>query len=138
MLKQVPVNIDLKTVQEQNNELEEFELAEVGELTQKDETLYLRYNESNNEAKTTLKIRQDELLLTRQQTNMSLQLKLKNGELLGAKYKTAYGVILLNAKCLAYDFIRKNETSGQLEAKYELYSGEELLGKYKLELQFKA
>ena len=69
---------------------------------------------------------------------MSLQLKLKKGELLGAKYKTAYGVILLNAKCLAYDFIRQSETSGQLEAKYELYSGEELLGKYKLELQFKA
>ena len=33
---------------------------------------------------------------------------------------------------------RRTETSGELKVEYLLYSGEELLGEYKLELQFKA
>lgn len=135
---QVPVEIKLKTVQTQAGEIEKFELFEQGELTRKGETVYLRYTEAKAGAQTILKIKPAELLLTRRQKELALQLNLAEGQQTNAKYKTAYGVIPLAVKCTTYKYEQIAETSGELRVEYLLYSGEELLGEYKLELQFKA
>ena len=67
-----------------------------------------------------------------------MQLNLAEGQQTNAKYKTAYGIIPLAVKCTTYRYEQLAETSGELKVEYLLYSGEELLGEYKLELQFKA
>ena len=87
---QVPVEIKLKTVQTQAGEIEKFELLEQGELTCKGETIYLRYTEAKAGAQTILKIKPAELLLTRRQGQLALQLNLVKGQQTNAKYKTAY------------------------------------------------
>lgn len=76
---QVPVEIKLKTVQTQAGEIEKFELLEQGELTRKGETVYLRYTEAKAGAQTILKIKPVELLLTRRQKELALQLNLAEG-----------------------------------------------------------
>lgn len=77
---QVPVEIKLKTVQTQAGEIEKFELLEQGELTCKGETIYLRYTEAKAGAQTILKIKPAELLLTRRQGQLALQLNLVEGQ----------------------------------------------------------
>ena len=134
---QTPVTVELKTSQLQDDKLEEFELHETGTLTQKNDNLYLRYVESKNQAQTTLKIKADELMLTRRQKELELQLVLRVDEKTNAKYKTVYGTIFLTASCQKYVLEKDGQASGVLKVAYELYSGDDLLGKYKLELQFK-
>ena len=117
---QVPVEIKLKTVQTQAGEIEKFELLEQGELTCKGETIYLRYTEAKAGAQTILKIKPAELLLTRRQGQLALQLNLVEGQQTNAKYKTAYGIISLVAKCTTYKYEPLTETSSELKVEYLL------------------
>ena len=77
-------------------------------------------------------------LISIRQGQLALQLNLVEGQQTNAKYKTAYGIISLVAKCTTYKYEPLTETSSELKVEYLLYSGEALLGEYKLELQFKA
>ena len=85
------MEIKLKRFKLQAGEIEKFELLEQGELTCKGETIYLRYTEAKAGAQTILKIKPAELLLTRRQGQLALQLNLVEGQQTNAKYKTAYG-----------------------------------------------
>lgn len=134
------VTITLKTLQEQAGEVEEYELETNGELFQKGTTLYLRYEEKLEErsVKTTFKIKAGALLLTRRERDLSSNLELRPDQVTTTRYQTQYGALYLEVNCLEYTFERLGKQSGQVKATYELSNGQELLGKYKLRLQFKA
>lgn len=140
VVKAQEVTITLKTIQTQANDVEEYDLETKGELFQKGETLYLRYEEEleGQSVKTTFKIKDEQLLLTRRERALSSSLDLRPGQLTTTRYQTQYGALYLEVNCLKYTFKRVDEKTGQLKATYELSNGQEILGKYKLRLQFKA
>lgn len=134
------VTIILKTIQTQAEDVEEYDLETTGELFQKGATLYLRYEEEieGHSIKTTFKIKDEMLLLTRREHSLSSSLDLRPGQITTTRYQTQYGALYLEVNCLTYTFKRVDEKNGQLKATYELSNGQEILGKYKLRLQFKA
>ncbi|ETA73988.1 YwiB family protein [Ligilactobacillus equi] len=138
-VKSQKVRVHLRTKQVQDGQTTLFNQKFTGELTQKDDKYYLRYIEENEngQAQVILKISAAEVLLTRKQEQLRLQIQLSAGQTLAARYHTAFGKLDLQAQTQKLLIeLDEVETKGVIKADYQLYSGQELLGDYKLRLHF--
>ena len=133
------VRIHLRTRQNQAGDETLFNQKFMGELSRISGKHYLRYEEPNENgvAQVMLKISPEEILLTRKQENLRLQLPLKLGEKSPVRYHTAYGALdlMVETKELLIE-VEATTNQGVIKAEYDLYSGQELLGQYKLRLHF--
>lgn len=113
---------------------ETYELWLTGKLHRKSESIYLQYEEIQDEKKvqTTVKISQNEALILRKgAVNMRLQFKEAGNQ--RGKYESEYGTLEVTTKT---DVLLFEETAhgGKLNLEYDLIIGGQPVGNYKFEL----
>ena len=138
----IPVTIHVVTQNIQDNQIVDYDEVFEGQFFQMGASIYLRYQEiAEQEALVTFKITANgEVQLTRKTDEMNLRLYFVAGKQVNAKYVTPYGVVPVTSRTSKLqaevdDTLRG--IIGQINIDYTLNSGQQLLGRYKIRLQFK-
>ncbi|MDY4065077.1 MAG: DUF1934 domain-containing protein [Ligilactobacillus agilis] len=138
----IPVTIHVVTQNIQDNQVVDYDEVFEGQFFQMGASIYLRYQEiAEQEALVTFKITANgEVQLTRKTDEMNLRLYFVAGKQVNAKYVTPYGVVPVTSRTSKLqaevdDTLRG--IIGQINIDYTLNSGKQLLGRYKIRLQFK-
>lgn len=120
---------------------DEFEFHEDGQLIQmKGGTAYLTYveHQDGQETPVKLKLDSDSIHLTRQgprETNLLF----KADETTVSHYQTEYGIIRLEVITQhLQNGLDLDQRTGDLKIHYQLKNGDQLLGSYRLQLQFES
>jgi len=139
----VPVMIHLETHIKQDEDVSDYRLDVDGQLVQMGSNLYLRYLEPNKETgeqtPVTMKFTPDgEVHLTRK-AEAELRLHFVSGKRVTARYNTPYGIMPIETVTpyLETSFQEK-PFSGNVKIDYLLYANDDLVGNYKIRLQFTA
>ena len=134
----IPVKVDIRTRQIQSGEKNDYSQKFDGRLSIKNQTLYLRYDESS-EARVTFKVCEDDVYLSRKSGQMRLKLHFNENGKFETSYLTPYGAVELRCEtdCCKFEYDRKVQR-GALTIDYRLFTGDEILGEYKIRLQFAA
>ncbi|AUJ29167.1 DUF1934 domain-containing protein [Liquorilactobacillus hordei] len=133
--------ITLQTFTKQDGEISKYDRKFEGQLFQMGNSIYLRYTEDDDKqekAVVTFKINNNGgIQLTRKSKEMRMQLFFENNKRVSATYRTPYGEIpietvtpLLSVNISDFPLV------GTVNIDYFLYSGGNLLGEYKIRLQF--
>lgn len=139
---EVPVHVNVSTQIKQGNELEEFTIETTGNFTVIGDVGYLRYYEKYTDqadALVTLKFKDEQLQLTRRQEDLLLRMIFDKQTRQRANYRI--GANNLSLETLTQDLqinLIASQNSGAVLVDYQLHSGHELLGEYKIRLQFNA
>ena len=138
----IPVTIHVVTQNIQDNQVVDYDEVFEGQFFQMGASIYLRYQETvEQEALVTFKITANgEVQPTRKTDEMNLRLYFVAGKQVNAKYVTPYGVVPVTSRTSKLqaevdDTLRG--IIGQINIDYTLNSGQQLLGRYKIRLQFK-
>ncbi len=134
----IPVRIDVRTRQVQAGEGTDYSQSFEGRLSIKNQTLYLRYDESS-ETRVTFKICEGSVDLSRKSGQMRLKLHFNENGRFETSYLTPYGAVELICRtdCCGFGYDEKAQ-EGSLTVDYRLFTGDEILGEYKIRLQFAA
>ncbi|BDZ29930.1 DUF1934 domain-containing protein [Lactiplantibacillus sp. WILCCON 0030] len=139
----VPVAIHLETQATQDGDTANYALDVDGQLVQMGDAFYLRYKEVSDATTepipVTIKLAANgDVVLTRSAENR-LRLHFSNGKRIQARYRTPMGVLPVETVTPMLQVrLRERPFSGAVNIDYELYAGEQLIGQYKLRLQFTA
>ena len=139
----VPVAIHLETQARQDDDTANYALDVDGQLVQMGDAFYLRYKEVNDDAPepipVTIKLAANgDVVLTRSAENR-LRLHFSNGKRVRTHYQTPMGMLPVETVTpMLRVRLRERPFSGEVNVDYDLYAGEQLLGNYKLRLQFTA
>lgn len=137
----IPVKVHLTTSMEIDGNQDHFEFAEDGELIHlTDNHHFLRYVEHQQGQATPVQIaiNGDQVRLTRKGPRQTKLLFVENGETI-SKYQTEYGMIPLHVVCdQLMQEINQEENRGQLEVHYRLKNNGQVLGTYRIKLQFES
>lgn len=141
MVEQQVVQVEIATLIRQGDQQEEFAFQEPGQLVQMaNQKRYLRYVERQNEIETPVQFRfdQEQVILSRQGQLKSMMV-FDQQQATITKYPTAYGLIDLTIQTqdLKVD-INWPQAQGSVLIKYQLLNQGQLLGNYRIKLQFKA
>lgn len=141
MVEQQAVQVEIATLIRQGDQQEEFAFQEPGQLVQMaNQKRYLRYVERQNEIETPVQFRfdQEQVILSRQGQLKSMMV-FDQQQATISKYPTAYGLIDLTIQTqdLKVD-INWPQGHGSVLIKYQLLNQGQLLGNYRIKLQFKA
>ena len=131
-----PIKITIKTLQQQDGQLNKYQQEFSGRLAKVKENTYLRYEEDQNLI-VTFKVDEKGIWLTRNGLQMKLRLYFDEAKHYETNYQTPFGAIKLTCQTQKVLFEEEN-AKGQLAVDYQLFSGEELLGEYNIRLQFEA
>jgi uncharacterized beta-barrel protein YwiB (DUF1934 family) len=138
--KRVPVKDRLRTVISQDGQQEQFNFQEVGEFIELNGKHYLRYQEHQNGQVTPVQFRLDEeeVHLHRQgATETRLVFDRERPTI--SRYQTEYGALTLRVVTSQLERqVDPLAPAGRLVAAYQLRAGDQLIGSYRLELQFTA
>lgn len=138
----IPVMIHVVTQNIQDNQVVDYDEVFEGQFFQMGASIYLRYQETaDQEALVTFKITANgEVQLTRKTDEMNLRLYFVAGKQVNAKYVTPYGVVPVTSRTSKLQAEVDNTLRGiigQINIDYTLNSEQQLLGRYKIRLQFK-
>ncbi|MDN6354526.1 MAG: DUF1934 domain-containing protein [Lactiplantibacillus plantarum] len=139
----VPVAIHLETQARQDDDTANYALDVDGQLVQMGDAFYLRYKEVNDDAPepipVTIKLAANgDVVLTRSAEHR-LRLHFSNGKRVRAHNQTPMGMLPVETVTpMLLVRLRERPFSGEVNVDYDLYAGEQLLGNYKLRLQFTA
>ncbi|MFC6275469.1 DUF1934 domain-containing protein [Levilactobacillus tangyuanensis] len=139
----VPVAIHLETHIKQHDDVSDYRLDVDGQLVQMGTNLYLRYLEPDEETgdKTPVTMKftpEGEVHLTRA-AEAELRLHFVSGKRVTARYNTPYGTMPIETVTpLLETKFEERPFRGNVKIDYLLYAGEELVGNYKIRLQFTA
>lgn len=140
MVPHTAIQVQLTTKIDQEGVIETHQFTETGELTQKGTTLYLCYQEHQGEqpaVPVTFKLQTDQLLLTRGTTELRSQLLFQEQQTTTGQYQTVYGNLALTTQTTKFQVeLDLPHLTGQIAVDYQLFSGDNLLGKYELRLIF--
>ncbi|UQS87064.1 DUF1934 domain-containing protein [Nicoliella spurrieriana] len=135
--------IHLETRVSQEGEHSDFLFDVEGQLARVGKSFYLRYQEDDPQTGTKIPVTfklddNGEVRLTRAAANR-LQVRFAEGRKFTDRYHTPYGLMNMEAETtkLAYQYQDK-PARGNLRVEYRLFSGANLLGDYKIRLQFSA
>ncbi|MCK8625124.1 DUF1934 domain-containing protein [Apilactobacillus xinyiensis] len=134
------VRISLKTQIEQNNEVNDFNFDVIGSIVQIEDSLYIRYNENNDvTVPVTIKIpgNDQDVQLTRKAAGTHTKLFFNKNKVIPTKYETPYGKIDIRVFTSKLEFTDKKEY-GNLSIDYIISDHQDILGRYKIRLQFTA
>lgn len=136
----IPVQVQLTTRIDQDGTVEEHQFQETGELIQKGDTVYLRYQEHQADQSlvpVTFKIQTDQLLLTRGSAELRSQLQFQAQQTTTGQYQTPYGNLAMTTQTSDYQVrLDLPHLTGSVAVDYQLFNGANLLGKYELRLIF--
>ncbi len=137
----IPISVKLSTKISQENHHQRFLHESIGQAVQVGENWYIRYEEEGDTSHPTtvmIKLTGDgSVHLTRngiQKTKLIFHPK----HITQSHYQTPYGMMTLvnQTHQLTVNFAEE-PLQGQVEIYYELFSGEESIGKYQIHLEFK-
>lgn len=137
------IAIHLETFIEQEGEKNHLVFDEPGQVFQMGNSIYLRYQEvdekSGQKIPVTMKIDgEGTVLLTRAAEN-EMRLRFASGKRIEARYRTPYGLFPIETVTPLLDVQLQNEPlAGQVNIDYQLLAGKQLIGNYKIRLQFTA
>ncbi|HIW71394.1 MAG TPA: DUF1934 domain-containing protein [Candidatus Levilactobacillus faecigallinarum] len=139
----VPVAIHLETHIKQDDDVSDYRLDVDGQLVQMGDNLYLRYLEPNQETHeqtpVTMKFTPNGGVHLTRNGDTELRLHFISGKRITARYRTPYGVMPIETVTpLLETNFQERPFSGHVKIDYLLYAGEELVGNYKIRLQFTA
>lgn len=138
--QKVPVKVQLTTVMTQDGQQEHFDFAESGEFINLNGKYYLRYLEHQNGVITPVQFRLDEgAVRLHRQGATETRLKFDLSQPTVTHYRTEYGMIQL--RVLTSELTTSLDPlipAGRLAVAYELHAGGQLIGSYRLQLQFSA
>ncbi|MHA8110648.1 YwiB family protein [Lactobacillaceae bacterium Melli_B4] len=135
------MHLETKVSQEEDHS--DFVYDVDGQLARVGNLFYLRYQEEDpqtgKKVPVTFKFDDNgEVRLTRAAENR-LQVRFAQGKKMTARYHTPYGAMKMDAETLMLGYQYQDDPArGQLQVDYRLYSGADLLGDYKIRLQFSA
>lgn len=138
----VPVSIKLATKVTQQQETQDFYFDLTGQLVTIGDTLYIRYQEVQEDGQkipVTIKIMPDGGVQLTRSGEMRMRLKFVYREMINTSYNTPYGTMLFSTytKNLRVS-LKDRPTSGKLLIEYDLYMADEQIGNYQINLDFTA
>ncbi|GEP19647.1 DUF1934 domain-containing protein [Pediococcus argentinicus] len=139
----VPVEIHLETFIDQEGEQTHLVFDEPGQLFKMGESIYLRYQEVDEESQksipVTLKIEGNGNVQLTRDGDAKVKLRFADGKRIEARYRTPYGMFPVETVTPMLDVrLRDRPFAGMVNINYQLFAGEQLLGNYKIRLQFTA
>lgn len=136
--KITPVQVQLTTVIEQDGQREQFTFNEAGNFVELNGKYYLRYLEHQNGQTTSVQFRLDDHIHLHRSGELTTLLNFDLNKPLPTRYRTQYGVISLEVRTSR---LEKELTpaipAGQLAVDYSLAAAGQVVGSYRLRLQFK-
>lgn len=135
----ITVNVKIKTHIRQDDKTEDFYFDEVGQLFKMGETIYIRYQENSNEGviPVTMKLVSDKTIQLRRHAKNDLRMVFDTKRQQTTKYKTPAGLFDITTQTNFLDFKYELEpTKGNVAIDYLLITGGEVVGEYKIRLQF--
>ena len=136
------VSIQLKTIVNQENEKKEFFFDLIGQIVKIGDTLYIRYKEElegERPTSVTIKVEPDGKIQLIRAGELRMRLKFAYQERLETTYKTPYGLFQITTFTKNLRFSLKDQpVSGTILIDYDLFSQNEKIGEYHLELEFTA
>ncbi|AXR44025.1 DUF1934 family protein [Pediococcus pentosaceus] len=139
----IPIEIHLETFIEQEGEKTHLAFDEPGQIFQMGDSLYLRYQEKNEEtgkkSPVTMKIDGDGNVLLTRSSESEMRLRFANGKRIEARYRTPYGLFPIETVTPFLEIeLQEGPLAGRVNIDYQLFAGEQLIGNYKIRLQFTA
>lgn len=136
------VSIQLKTIVNQEDDKKEFFFDLDGQIVKIGDTLYIRYKEEledGNPTSVTIKVEPDGKIQLIRAGELRMRLKFGYQERLETTYKTPYGLFQITTFTKNLRFSLKDQpVSGSILIDYDLFSQNEKIGEYHLELEFTA
>ena len=138
----LPVSIKLATKVTQHQTTEDFYFELAGQLVTIGDTLYIRYQEVQEDGQkipVTIKIMPDGAVQLTRSGDMRMRLKFVYREMVNTSYNTPYGTLLFSTytKNLRVS-LKDRPASGKLVIEYDLYMADEQIGNYQINLDFTA
>lgn len=136
---QIPIKIKVKTIIQNDGDLQTYELTTFGRYYKKDYSMFLQYEEHQEEGivKTIVKFSNEEALILRSGA-IKMRLPFKNGTELVGSYETPFGKLgtITNTKKL--QLITKNEPYlvGSVDITYDFYIQDSKAGTYEMMITF--
>ncbi|WP_283621749.1 DUF1934 domain-containing protein [Limosilactobacillus avium] len=129
----------MTTTIRQDGQQENFTFSEDGNFVELNGKYYLRYVEHQNGQATPVQFRLDDQVHLHREGAMRTQLEFDQEKETVTRYRTEYGVIRLGVvtKRLEKD-LDLDVPMGHLNVDYVLKTGDQEVGNYQLQLQFKA
>ncbi|MEQ7214946.1 DUF1934 domain-containing protein [Enterococcus asini] len=138
----LPVSIKLATKVTQQQTTEDFYFELAGQLVTIGDTLYIRYQEVQEDGQkipVTIKIMPDGAVQLTRSGDMRMRLKFIYREMVNTSYNTPYGTMLFSTytKNLRVS-LKDRPASGKIMIEYDLYMADEQIGNYQINLDFTA
>lgn len=138
----LPVSIKLATKVTQQQTTEDFYFELAGQLVTIGDTLYIRYQEVQEDGQkipVTIKIMPDGAVQLTRSGDMRMRLKFIYREMVNTSYNTPYGTMLFSTytKNLRVS-LKDRPASGEIVIEYDLYMADEQIGNYQINLDFTA
>ena len=138
----LPVSIKLATKVTQQQATEDFYFELAGQLVTIGDTLYIRYQEVQEDGQkitVTIKIMPDGAVQLTRSGDMRIRLKFIYREMVNTSYNTPYGTMLFSTytKNLRVS-LKDRPASGKIVIEYDLYMADEQIGNYQINLDFTA
>lgn len=131
------VRINVESSQDDGSDQEQITTQSNGQLYQKSGTYYLKYEETAEGlegVKTTIKIKEEEVTLIRQGNVRTIQ-SFAPGKRTDFDYKTPYGTLNLALEVEEFN-LNINETDGEIQLEYAVYSEEGLVSNNQLAIKY--
>ncbi|MCM0599603.1 DUF1934 domain-containing protein [Periweissella fabalis] len=135
----IPVKVEIKTHIEQDGKAESFSFNETGQYFKMGDTVYIRYQETNPIGKipVTMKLAGDGTAQIRRHASSDLRLVFNPNEPVTTKYSTPAGLMDITTRTKMVNFTYQDAPlNGGAQIDYELITGEEVVGQYKIRLHF--
>lgn len=138
----LPVSIKMATKVTQQQTTQDFYFELAGQLVTIGDTLYIRYQEVQEDGQkvpVTIKIMPDGAVQLTRSGEMRMRLKFVYREMVNTSYNTPYGTMLFSTytKNLRVS-LKDRPASGKLLIEYDLYMADEQIGNYQIDLEFTA
>lgn len=135
----IPVKVKIQTHIEQDGKSESFSFNEDGQLFKMGSTVYIRYQETNplGTIPVTMKLAGDGTVQLRRHASSDLRLVFDIKKQILTKYRTPAGLIDITTDTKMVNFkYSELPLNGDVAIDYALIAGEEVVGQYKIRLQF--
>ncbi|WP_233569834.1 DUF1934 domain-containing protein [Falsibacillus albus] len=138
--EQIPIKIELTTKIQHDNEQETYELTAFGQYYQKDNAVYLKYDEVQEEGTvhTIVKISGNEAVILRSGA-LKMRLSFLNGKPKNGSYESPYGTLMLISKTseLKHSQEKEKAVDGRFQLKYQLILQGSSVGVYEMNIDYK-
>ncbi|WP_425454708.1 DUF1934 domain-containing protein [Falsibacillus pallidus] len=138
--EQIPVKIELKTKIKHDEQQETYELVAFGRYYQKGKSIYIKYDEIQEEGtvNTIVKITEGEAVILRSGA-LKMRLSFIKGNEMNGSYDSPYGTLLLTTRTkeLQLDQSSEGKIDGHFDLRYQLLMQGSSVGVYEMNIKFK-